>query len=72
MSLDPAALFFSVVISGMGLAFFVYGKKQQRWPQLVAGLALMAYPYFVGGTTALLVIGAAVGVALWLALRLGW
>ena len=47
MSLDPELLFLSLVTSGMGFVLFMYGKKQERWPQLVAGIVLMVYPYFV-------------------------
>jgi 4-hydroxybenzoate polyprenyltransferase len=72
MSLDPTTLFLSLVLSGVGLAFFVYGKKQARWPQLVAGLAFMVYPYFVSTTIALLAIGTLIGAGLWAAVHLGW
>ena len=46
VDLDPTWLFLSLIPSGVGFVLFVYGKKQQRWPHLVAGLAMMAYPYF--------------------------
>jgi hypothetical protein len=72
MSLDPTWIFLSLALSGLGLVLFRYGKKQDRWPQLVAGLALMLYPYFATSLTTLVGIGAAIGVALWYALRLGW
>ena len=51
---------------------FVYGKKQARPPQLVAGLALMLYPYFTPTVTSLAGIGALICTALWYAIRLGW
>jgi len=35
------------VIGLVGFGLFLYGKKQQRIPQLGVGLALMVYPYFV-------------------------
>ena len=72
MSLDPAWIFLSLVLSGFGFVLFRYGRKQDRWPQLVAGLALIVYPYFVTSLTTLVGIGALIGVALWYALRLGW
>jgi hypothetical protein len=72
MSLDPTSLFLGLVISAVGLALFVYGKKQQRVPQLGAGVALMVYPYFVDGAIPLLVTGALIGVGLWVAVRMGW
>jgi hypothetical protein len=72
MSLDASDLFLSLVTGGIGLVLFVYGKKQGRWPHLVAGLAFMAYPYVVSGVVADLGVGAAIGAALWFAVRQGW
>jgi hypothetical protein len=72
MSFEPTSLFVAVVMSGIGFALFVYGKKQQRGPQLGAGLALMVYPYFVSGALAMIAVGAAICIALWVAVRLGW
>ncbi len=72
MSFDPTALFVSVLISAVGVGFFLYGKKQQRAPQLVVGIALMVYTYFVSSVAVMLAIGAAILVALWVAVRMGW
>ena len=72
MSFDPAWLFLSLIPGGVGFVLFVYGKKQQRWPHLVAGLAFMVYPYFATGIASLTIAGGAIGVALWLAVRAGW
>ena len=72
MSFDPTWLFLSLIPSGIGFVLFVYGKKQERWPQLAAGLLLVVYPYFATGTVALVAIGAVIGFVLWIAIRLGW
>jgi 4-hydroxybenzoate polyprenyltransferase len=72
MTLDPLWLFLSLIPSGIGFVLLVYGKKQERWPQLGAGLALMVYPYFADTVTTLVAIGLVIGVALWVAIRLGW
>jgi len=72
MNLDPTWLFLSLIPGGIGFVLFVYGKKQQRWPQLAAGLALLIYPYFTDSVTALLIVGLAIGVGLFAAIRLGW
>ena len=69
---DPVLLLASLVPGGIGFVLFVYGKKQQRWPQLVAGLLFMIYPYFTSGLAALTGVGAALGLALWYAVRAGW
>ncbi len=71
-SFDPTWLFLSLIPGGIGFALFVYGKKQQRMPQLVTGLLLMVYPYFTTTTTPLIAVGAAIGAGLWVALRMGW
>ena len=72
MSLDPAWLLLSMIPSGIGFVLFVYGKKQQRWPQLIAGLVFMVYPYFTPTTPTLLGVGGLLGAGLWAAVRMGW
>jgi hypothetical protein len=72
MSLDPTLLFLSLVTGGAGLVLFVYGKKQERWPQLVAGIALMVYPYFVSTVQMTIAIAVGIVAALWIAVRQGW
>jgi 4-hydroxybenzoate polyprenyltransferase len=72
VSFDPTWLFLSMIPSGIGFVLFVYGKKQQRWPHLVAGLVLAVYPYLATTVTSLVVVGTAICLALWLAVRAGW
>ena len=72
MSFDPAWLFVSLLPGGIGFVLFVYGKKQDRWPHLAAGLLLMVYPYFTASLVSLVVTGMAIGFFLWYAVRLGW
>jgi uncharacterized membrane protein YjjB (DUF3815 family) len=72
MSLDPGLLFLSLVTSGIGFVLFIYGKKQERWPQLLGGLAMMVYPYFVSTFAMNIVVGAAIVAAVWIAVRQGW
>jgi hypothetical protein len=72
MSFDPGTLLLSVILGGVGLGFFMYGKKEGRIPHLLAGVAYMAYPYFVDGVMASLAIAAAIGLGLWLAVRQGY
>lgn len=56
--------FWGLVLAGLfgivGMAYFMYGKKQQRWTPLFSGLALMIFPYFVSN---LFWVGA-IGIAL--------
>lgn len=72
MNLDPTWLFLSLIPSGIGFVLIVYGKKQGSWPHLVAGLALMVYPYFATTLLTLVAIGLLIGAGLWSAIRLGW
>ena len=72
MSLDPTWLFLSLIPTGIGFVLFVYGKKQQRWPQMLAGIVFAVYPYFATSVTALVGVGVLLGAALWLAIRAGW
>lgn len=72
MHLDAGWLFASLIVSAVGFILLHYGRKMTRVPHVVAGVALLIYPYFVPG--ALLSAAIAVGVLaiLWLAVRLGW
>jgi hypothetical protein len=72
VTFDPTSLLLSILISAVGVGFFLYGKKQQRWPQLVVGIVLMGYTYFVSSIALMLAIAAALVVALWLAVRMGY
>jgi 4-hydroxybenzoate polyprenyltransferase len=72
MSLDPTWLILSLIPSGIGFVLFVYGKKQERWPHLAAGVAMIVYPYFATSVVSLVGVGVAIGVALWYAVRAGW
>lgn len=53
-------LFIGLITGVIGMAYFVYGKKQSRPVPLVAGMALMVYPYFIDS----LILSIAIGVAL--------
>jgi hypothetical protein len=72
MTFDPTLIFLSLIPGGIGFVLFVYGKKQQRWPHLTAGLLLMVYPYFTAGLVSMVAVGATIGFLLWYLVRLGW
>ena len=72
MNFDPTWLFLSMSPSGIGFVLFVYGKKQQRWPHMLAGVVVTVYPYFTESLFALVGVGVALGTGLWLAVRAGW
>lgn len=62
----------SLIPSGIGFVLFTYGRKQQRWPHLAAGLLFMVYPYFASTVMSLVAVGGALGFFLWYAVHLGW
>jgi len=71
MDLDLASLFTGFLVSGVGFVLFRWGRKMGRPPQLITGLLLMVYPYFVGGVWAILGVGVLLGALLWALVRLG-
>jgi hypothetical protein len=71
-SFDPTWIFLSLIPGGIGFVLLVYGKKQQRWPHIVGGLAMMVYPYFTSTITAMALVGISICVALWYVVRLGY
>ena len=72
MDFSPAEIVAGFMVSTVGGGFFIYGKKQHRWPQLVAGLVMMIGPCCCGGAAATWVLGAVSTLGVWLALRVGW
>jgi len=72
VSFDPTWLFLSLIPSGIGFVLFVYGKKQDRWPHMLAGIVFSIYPYFTSSIAALVGVGVALGTGLWAAVRAGW
>jgi hypothetical protein len=61
---SPANLFGALIFGVIGLAAFLYGKKQAKIGPLVIGLLLMIYPYFIEETWILYAIGAALTAAI--------
>jgi hypothetical protein len=57
----PSALTLIVyILTGVGgMAYFVYGKRQQNPAFLVAGVCLCIYPYVVNGVVTLILVGLA-------------
>jgi hypothetical protein len=72
MSFEPAEFLTSMLVSSIGVVLFMYGRRQKRVPQVVAGLLLAAFPYFVPSALLMLVIASVILGALYGLLRLGW
>jgi len=60
------------ITSGVGFVLFTYGKKQDRWAHMIAGIALMVYPYFATTIPQMVIGGALIGGAFWWARQSGW
>jgi hypothetical protein len=72
VSFEPGWLAASLIVSSIGFVLFVYGKKMTRLPQLIVGLAMLVYPYFVPNVVVMLIVAAVLSLGLWLAVRFGW
>jgi hypothetical protein len=55
--MDPTWLALSGLFSLIGFAVFTYGRKRRTATHTLVGVALMAYPYFVSSSYALIGIG---------------
>jgi hypothetical protein len=55
--ISTSILLWGVLFSSIGLAYFIYGKKQRKPVPLFCGLALMVYPYAIDTELLLVLIG---------------
>ena len=72
VNIDPTFLLLSLIPSGIGFVLFRYGRKAERWPQLVGGLVFMVYPYFTSSASMLVGVGSFLGIAMYFIIRAGW
>jgi hypothetical protein len=63
---DSASLIANLLFSSIGFVAFIYGKRLHLWKMMLAGLALMIFPYFVENASMLFGIGGAGTAALFL------
>jgi hypothetical protein len=56
------SLLWGAVFAAVGLAYFVYGKKQQKFVPLFCGIGLITFPYFMSNTDLLVVVGLVLSV----------
>ncbi len=59
----------SIIFGITGMGYFSYGKKRDDNLFLLSGIALMVFPYFVEGLTLNIVVGGALVVIPFLALK---
>lgn len=55
--MNESWLLWGLLFGSIGLGYIIYGRKQKNLVALLAGLALIAFPYFVSGTLTLIVVG---------------
>jgi hypothetical protein len=71
MSLDPASLIASLLVSSVGFVLFEYGRRMRRVPQIGIGILLLVYPYFVDNVWLMLGIAVILLVILWVGVLQG-
>jgi len=54
---DTAQIMWGVLFSGMGVAYFIYGKKQRSVVPLCCGIGLSVFPFVVSNTYLMVIIG---------------
>ena len=72
MDIDASSLIAGLFVSSVGFVLFSYGKKMSRPPQMVGGLLLMVFPYFVPGVGWMLAIGGVLCGLIWVAVQRGY
>jgi hypothetical protein len=72
VQLDASSIIAGLGVSSVGFVLFRYGRKQQRPPQMLGGLLLMVFPYFVPSVVWMLALGGVICVLLWVAVRAGY
>ncbi|MFT7560187.1 MAG: hypothetical protein ACI93R_002105 [Flavobacteriales bacterium] len=50
-------MIWGLFFGSIGLAYFVYGRKQSHLVAKYTGITLMVYPYFITNTIALVIVG---------------
>ncbi|HYW02340.1 MAG TPA: amino acid transport protein [Gammaproteobacteria bacterium] len=61
--MHTASLLLSLLISSLGVGYFIYGRRQSRGAALLSGGAMAVYPMFVSNVWIMLALGAAFAAA---------
>jgi hypothetical protein len=64
-------LFFGLLFGAIGTAYILYGKRQFETGYLIAGFALVLYPYFVSSALLTVLVGVVL-ILLPIAKQRGW
>jgi hypothetical protein len=65
MNVSPAGLLVGGLVSLVGMAAVVYGRKTERLVPIIGGSALTVFPLFVNSAIWTAVIGAAIVAGMW-------
>jgi hypothetical protein len=57
--MDSTSLIMGVIFGAIGVGYITYGRKQQRYAALLAGVLLCGFTYVVDGVWLSLLIGVA-------------
>ena len=55
--MDTTHLILGLILSSIGVGYFIYGRKQSNIVTRYCGIALILYPYLVPDTLALVAVG---------------
>jgi hypothetical protein len=72
MDFDLPFMLWGAFFGVVGMAYFVYGKKQAAPIPMIVGGLLCFYPYFVSSLTAVIAIGVVLSAVPYVAKRLGY
>ncbi len=70
--LDPGYLFASLFWGSVGIAYFIYGKRQQSFVPLIGGVVMVAVSYVVGSALLMSAICVALIAGVYLLIRQGY
>jgi predicted cobalt transporter CbtA len=62
----------SLIVSSIGFILLNYGRKFARVPQVVVGVLMLVYPYFVPGVLPNVLVAVGLLAVLGVVVRLGW
>jgi hypothetical protein len=72
VNLSAGWIFASLIVSSIGFILLNYGRKFARIPQVVVGVLMLIYPYFVPGVLANVLVAVGLLAVLGVVVRLGW
>lgn len=55
--MDATSLMLGMLFGSVGIGFWIYGKREQRLMPLLAGVALMVFPFFMPNNWSLCLVG---------------